>query len=97
MLHSVFSVRDGAADAFLPPFVLPAEAVAVREFVYCANLPDHRFCVHARDFSLYVVGSFDDADGKLIPLAEPRFVMNAATAKRPVVPAGLAVNLATEV
>lgn len=81
MNHGLYCVRDKAADAFLPPFTLPSDNMAVREFYHCALMPDHRFCIHARDFSLYKVGYFDDCTGKVVSFLEPEHMVQAIFAK----------------
>lgn len=79
MILSVFSIRDNAADAFIPPFFMPNEAVAVRVFVSCASDPNHQFSKFPKDYSLYMLGQWDDADGRFQMFPEPKFVANAAT------------------
>lgn len=71
----MFSVHDAAADAFITPFFLPSVAMAQREFGYCVNDPGHQFGRHAKDFSLYELGTFDPSFGTLKVHAEPRFVV----------------------
>lgn len=77
MRHGLFAVKDKAADAFLPPFCLPTESMAIREFLHAAKIPDHKFCVHPFDYSLYKLGYFNDATGQLEPMPEPMFLVSA--------------------
>lgn len=87
MKHMMFAIKDKAADAFLPPFFLPTESMALREFAYCAQDPTHKFCQHKTDFSLYKLGSFEDGNGVVTPLAEPMFMLSAdGVAGEPVMP-----------
>lgn len=84
MKLKLFAVRDAKAEAFIPPFVLPNEAMAVREFTGCANDPTHAFCRNSDDYSLYEVGEFDDATGVLTVPAEPRFLVKASSLRKQV-------------
>lgn len=65
MKFHVFSVYDGAASAFLPPFFLPAMGQAIRAFTDAVNDPNHQFAKHATDYSLWCIGIFDDSAGEL--------------------------------
>lgn len=86
MRHGLYAVRDKCARAFLPPFCLPQDEMAVREFAHACSMPDHKFHVHARDFSLYKVAEYDDDSGVVTPHSEPFFLIAASqcvTAKLP--------------
>ncbi len=63
MKHKMFTVFDSAAGAYLPPFVLPAEAMAVRVFSDCVNSSDHQFGKHPSDYTLFELGVWDDSAG----------------------------------
>lgn len=67
MIHSVFSVHDAKADAFLPPFILPKTEMAQRVFSDCVNSPDHQFGKHPEDYTLFHLGTFDDENGLHTP------------------------------
>ena len=41
MIHNVYSVYDSAAAAYLPPFILPREEMAIRSFSVAACSDDH--------------------------------------------------------
>ncbi len=61
MKHKVFSIFDSAAEAYLPPFVLPTAGMAVRVFTDCCNSEKHQFGVNPADYTLFELGVFDDA------------------------------------
>lgn len=61
MKHNVFSIYDSKANAYLPPFFLPTVAMAVRAFSDCVNSDDHQFGKHPSDFTLWHLGTWDDA------------------------------------
>ena len=63
MVHKVFCIFDSAAKAYLPPFVLPETAMAVRTFSTCCNSDDHQFGAHPADYTLFTCGTWDDAIG----------------------------------
>lgn len=83
MKHLMFAVRDRAARAYLPPFCLPTVEMATREFGHAANLPDHKFSLHSRDYSLYQVGEFDDNTGLILVQSEPLFIISAVQCQGP--------------
>lgn len=64
MIHNVFSIYDEKAQAFLPPFVLPKTAMAVRTFSDCVNSSDHQFSLHPQDYTLFNLGIWDDETGE---------------------------------
>ncbi len=60
MLLKMFTVYDSKAEAYLPPFYLPAAGAAVRHFTDTASDPNHAFGRHPGDYTLFQVGVFDD-------------------------------------
>lgn len=75
MKLSIFSVFDSAAGAFLQPFFAPAVGSAVRSLTDAVNDDKHEFSKHAADYSLFILGSFDDADGT-IEHSKPEHIVN---------------------
>lgn len=61
----VFSVYDAKAAAFMTPFHMPTRGQALRAFGDVVADGKHDFSKHPEDFSLYVVGEFDQSTGKL--------------------------------
>lgn len=66
MIYEVFSVHDSKAEAFLPPFILPMQAQAIRVFENCINSDDHQFGVNPHDYTLFRLGNFDDSSGQFL-------------------------------
>lgn len=62
----MFSIYDVKAKAYLPPFSLPKEQMAVREFSDCVNNEKHQFGKHPEDYSLHQIGTFDDETSLLL-------------------------------
>lgn len=67
MKMNVFAVYDGKASFFGRPFFEQTDASAIRVFADAVNdgNPNNMWNRHPEDYSLWRVGSFDDALGKL--------------------------------
>jgi hypothetical protein len=57
-LH-IFTVKDGKADAFITPFLLPNKEMAIRTFGQSCSDEGHTFGCYPQDFHLYYLGTFD--------------------------------------
>lgn len=64
MLHKVFTVYDAKTEAYLPPFYAQSVGQAERSFVTACNDENHEFYKYAEDFTLFHIGTFDDATGR---------------------------------
>lgn len=71
MISQIFCIYDQKAKAHLPPFVLPTEPMAVRTFADCVNSDSHQFGQHPEDYTLMLIGQYDDDTGILIPKDTP--------------------------
>lgn len=71
MILKIFSVYDNAAGAYLQPFFAPTVGLAVRSFSDAVNDPKHQFNTHVHDYTLYLLGEFNDSDGSFSPQTEP--------------------------
>lgn len=60
-----FAVLDMAAGAYMAPFFLPTPGMAIRSFADACRDKESPFARHPEDFTLYEVGSFDQASGEL--------------------------------
>lgn len=63
MLLQIFTIFDSKASAYLPPFYLPQRGMAMRTFADCINDVEHQFSKHPEDYTLMMVGTFDDLSG----------------------------------
>lgn len=63
MIMNMYAVRDSAVEAFLQPFFSPTHGSAIRSLTEAVNDKDHQFFKNAKYYSLYHLGSFDDATG----------------------------------
>lgn len=60
-----FTVYDSKAQAYLPPFFLTAEGLASRSYADCINSESHQFAKNPGDYTLFIIGTFDDSSGSL--------------------------------
>lgn len=67
MKHLLFAVHDTKAQAFLPPFSLPALGMAKRTFSDCVNDKQHAFGRHPSDYTLFQIGTYDDETATIFP------------------------------
>lgn len=81
MKTKVYSVFDSKAAVYGTPFFMPNDAMAVRAFTDLVNGPENMISTHPEDFSLFVVGDFDDQLAKLAPVT-PLNLVTAASVKR---------------
>lgn len=77
MIIKFYSVRDSAAGAFLPPFCAPTDGLAIRSFMEAVNDQTHSFHKHSSDYTLYLLGEFDDNNGALSPQETPIKLLSA--------------------
>ncbi|AJK28272.1 putative nonstructural protein [Eel River basin pequenovirus] len=66
MMLVICTVFDQKADAYLPPFFLPNEQMAQRAFMDSVGDTNHAFCAHPEDYTLHLVGRFDDATAEIL-------------------------------
>lgn len=66
MKHKIFSIYDSKAEAYLPPFFMHHEALAVRAFQDAVNQIGHSFNLHPADYTLFNIGAWDDSDCKIV-------------------------------
>jgi len=67
MNHKIFTIYDSKAKAYLTPFFLHEDAMAVRVFADCINDTEHQFGRHPEDYTLFNIGKWSDDKAKLIP------------------------------
>ena len=72
----VFTVRDTKAGAYLNPFFMPNEQVAIRSMDHCLRDPNHGFALSPEDYALYILGEYDDSTGKFTLLDAPQHMLN---------------------
>lgn len=65
MKQIIYSVRDEKMQNYLSPFVSDGVVPALRSLTLAVNNPDSMFSKFPEDYSLYEIGSFDSATGRL--------------------------------
>ena len=71
MIVNVYTVLDKKSGAFLQPFFIQNEGMAIRAILDVMADEDHTFARHAEDYQLFHVGSFDDSVGVMTGLTDP--------------------------
>lgn len=64
MIQKMFSIRDGKAETFYPPFFKPSHGEAERDIRTATNDPKSVLSQYPEDFDLYYLGEFDTNTGK---------------------------------
>lgn len=70
MKQKIYTIRDAKAEAYLKPFFERNNGTAVRA-IEAAIQQDKNFNAYAEDYSLYLIGEYDDTTGRIdshIPL-----------------------------
>lgn len=83
MQHKIYSVRDGKAEVFNPPFYKKTHGEAERDFTTLTNDPKSTVFNFPEDFDLYYLGHYDDDTGKLETLPTPQHIVKAIQLKKP--------------
>jgi hypothetical protein len=83
MILKIFTVRDNVASAFLQPFFSVNSGSAIRSLTEVTNDKDHQFGKHAPDYSLWIIGSFDDTTGVVLPCEPTRLLGLADLLSKP--------------
>lgn len=78
MVLIMMSPYDEKAQVYLAPFVCKTEAEGRRMMSDAVNEPGSLVARHPDDFSLYIVGSFNDSSGTLIVPSVPEFICKAS-------------------
>lgn len=69
----IVAIRDAAAQAYMQPGYAHALGHAIRDFADAVNKEGTPLNAHPHDYSLCVLGSWDDSTGKIEP-CEPRTI-----------------------
>lgn len=77
MIYPLYSIRDIKGDYFSPR-IEQNEPSAIRSFAFTVNTPGTTIHSFPEDYQLFRVGDFDSDTGRLLPLANPEFVVSAS-------------------
>lgn len=65
MIKKIFSIYDEKSEAYLQPFFFDTNGQAIRTIVDCISDPNHNFSRHTSDYTLFLIGEFDDQTAKM--------------------------------
>lgn len=82
MTLQMLAVYDSKARAYLPPIFVPHMDVALRAFANAANTPEHQIGRNPEDFTMFLLGSWNDDHATFQLLAEPLAQGLAASFKK---------------
>lgn len=71
----VFSLFDSAANAYMTPFFLPTDGIAVRQVSTAKKQADSALATNGADFTLFRLGSYDPGSGQFFLETAPVRVM----------------------
>lgn len=60
MIHQVFAVYDDKAALYIRPFMFGNKAEGIRAFATSAADKTHPFHIHAEDYTLFAIATYDD-------------------------------------
>lgn len=77
MIHVICAVKDRAADAFGRPFFVATVGMAIRSFMdeVSRSADDNQLFKHPDDFDLFQLGTYDDSNGVVECLEDPKLLM----------------------
>lgn len=75
----IYTVYDNKALVYGTPFFAVTDGSAVRSFSDLVNDANTTVGRHPNDFSLFVVGEYDDQKGLLTPFSPLRHLVDAAS------------------
>lgn len=78
----MLSVFDHKVGAFFQPFFARTVAEAERMFADSCADPEHLFCKHPEDFTLFVIGEFHQDSGVMECVSTPEPVAKALKYQR---------------
>jgi hypothetical protein len=68
----MYSIHDAAAGAYLAPFFMQNDLLAIRAFAALVNDATHIFSQEPKDFTLFCFGEFDISTGAMELETKPR-------------------------
>jgi len=84
MKSTVCTVYDSAAKAYLQPFYQAGKGTAFRAFQDAVNDEKSQFHKHPKDYSLFIIGTFDDEKCTFDMLPRPEMVVSAVEVLEPI-------------
>ena len=78
----IFSVYDKKQEAYLNPFYRSQVGEAIREFLDAVNDDKTQFNKHPEDYSLQIIGEFNNGTGIITPKTNPQIIEEAINLKK---------------
>lgn len=82
MLLPVLSVKDEATELYGSPITVNTTAEGLRAFVNAVNNPQHDMNKNPEDYTLWVVGTYNNETGELAPTTPHRRLMRGTEAMK---------------
>lgn len=67
MHEQIYAIKDEKAEFFHKPFFLKTQVEAVRLVMDEVNNPKSQLANHTDDFALYILGTFQEDTGTIVP------------------------------
>jgi len=84
MKLSIYSIHDSAAQAYLAPFFLHNDGLAIRAFQDNVNsTEENNISKHPEQFALFKIGEMDDQSGVITALPSPKLLTGGVELKNP--------------
>jgi len=80
MIVNLYAVHDAKAGAYLPPFPLQTDGLAVRSFQEAVLNPQTQISKYPLDYSLFRIATYDDETSIIRSELPPELVINASQA-----------------
>lgn len=77
MIHKMFAVFDSKAEAYTHPLIFKTTGEAIRMFTDETSNPNSQVCKHPEDYTLFEIGSYDDATASFDILPTPKSIGTA--------------------
>lgn len=71
MIFKIFSVYDSKVEVYSSPFFVPTKAAAIRSFNDIVNDSTSVYYAHPEDYTLFEIGSWNDATAEVDSLKTP--------------------------
>lgn len=78
MIYQSFSIFDQAAETYSPPFFMPTKGLAIRRFSETAVDKTTQIGMHPMDFTLFIIGEYNDQNGEFSANPTPIAVIKAS-------------------
>nr|QJB19603.1 MAG: nonstructural protein [Microvirus sp.] len=70
-MMKIFTVFDSKAEAYMQPFFMQSKGAAIRAYADLANDSNHTFGKHPEDYTLFEIGSYDEATAAIVSYSTP--------------------------